>query len=66
MEGINKTFEIIGSKGITAKVTVAENYSTTKNSSTLTVSVSWKNSQFFGHTYYLNNKGWRYYASNLQ
>lgn len=54
MEGINKTFEITGSKGITAKVTVAEDYSTTKNTSTLTVSVSLKNSQFFGHTYYLN------------
>lgn len=54
MEGIRKTFEIAGSKGVTAQVSVVEDYSVADNTSTLTVAVSLKNTSYAGHIYYLN------------
>ena len=54
MEGIRKTFEIAGSKGVTAQVSVVEDYSVADNTSTLTVAVALKNTSYYGgYPYYL-------------
>ena len=54
MEGIQQTFTITGSKGVSALVTVTETYDIAANTSALTVAAALACSSYFGHTYYLS------------
>lgn len=53
MEGITKQLFFSGSKGVTARVTVKEDYSIENNTSSLTVFVDLACSRYFGHIYSL-------------
>jgi hypothetical protein len=56
MEGITKQLVFSGSKGVTARVTVKEDYNIEKNTSSLTVSVDLACSSYYGHIYYLGGE----------
>lgn len=54
MEGIKKTFTVTGSKGVSARVTVMEEYDISANTSRVTVGVALACSTYYGYTYYLD------------
>ena len=56
MEGITKQLVFSGSKGVTARVTVKEDYSVENNASSLTVFVDLACSSYYGHIYYLGGE----------
>ena len=53
MEGITKTIEFAGTKGMSARVTVKETYDIAANTSVLTVGVALSCANYYGHIYYL-------------
>lgn len=54
MQGITKTFTVSGTKGMSARVTVTEEYDITANASVLSVAVALASSTYAGYTYYLS------------
>lgn len=54
MTGITESFAITGTKGITAQVTVMEEYDLTENKSQISVAVAVASSVYSGHIYYLD------------
>ena len=53
MTGIQEIFEISGTRGVRARVTVAEQYDALANTSRVTVSVDVQSGNYGGHIYYL-------------
>lgn len=54
MDGIQQTFTLTGTKGMSARITVTETYDIAANTSAITVAVELACSAYFGQTYYLS------------
>lgn len=52
--GVTGYFDLTGSYGITLRVNYTENYDAAANTSTLSLSLQFKSSQYYGIRYYLN------------